>query len=81
MPARFLLAAFILCHLGTIIRNRTRQLDLFPRKRGIRLPCFEFVLELADLFILAAVRPRHGQKKEMRRRLKAIRSCCFLYDP
>ena len=78
---QLLLAAFILFNLGAIIRNRIRQPDLFPRKRGIRLPCFEFVLELADLFILAAVHPRHGQKTEMRRRLKAIRSCCFIYDP
>jgi len=76
-----LLAAFILFNLSATIRNRISQPDLFPRKRGIGLPCFEFILELADLFILAAVRPNHGQKTEMRRRLKAIRSCCFLYDP
>jgi len=78
---QLLLAGFIFFNLSAIIRNKIRQPDLFPRKRGIRLLCFEFVLDLADLFILAAVRPKHGQKTEMRRRLKAIRSCCFLYDP
>ncbi len=78
---QLLLAAFIFLNLSAIVRNRIKQPDLFPRKRGIRLPCFEFVLELADLFIPAAARPRHGQKTEMRRRLKAIRSCCFVYDP
>jgi len=78
---QLLIAAFILFNLSAIIRNRVSQPELFPRKRGIRLPCFEFVLQLADLFILAAMRPRHGHKTQMRRRLKAIRSCCFLYDP
>jgi len=78
---QLLLAAFIFFNLSAIVRNRIKQPDLFPRKRGVRVPCFEFVLELADLFILAAVRPRRGQKTEMRRRLKAIRSCCFVYDP
>lgn len=78
---QLLLAAFIFFNIGAIIRNRIKQPDLFPRKRGVRLPCFEFVLELADLFILAAVCPSHGQKTDMRRRLKAIRACCFVYDP
>lgn len=78
---QLLLAAFIFFNIGSIIRNRIKQPDLFPRKRGVRLPCFEFVLELADLFILAAVCPSHGQKTDMRRRLKAIGACCFVYDP
>ena len=78
---QLLLAAFIFFNLSAIVRNRIRQPDLFPRKRGIRLPCFEFALELADLFILAAVCPQRGQKREMKRRLKAIRGCCFIYDP
>ena len=78
---QLLLAAFIFFNIGAIIRNRIKQPDLFPLKRGVRLPCFEFVLELADLFILAAVCPSHGQKTDMRRRLKAIRACCFVYDP
>lgn len=78
---QLLLAAFVFFNISAIVRNRIRQPDLFPRKGGIRLPCFEFVLELADLFILAAVRPRHGEITDMRRRLRAIRSCCFLYDP
>ena len=78
---QLLLAAFILFNLSAIVRNRIKQPDLFPRKRGVRLPCFEFVPELADLFILAAVCPQQGQKREMKRRLKAIRSCCFIYDP
>ncbi len=78
---QLLLAAFVFFNLSAIVRNRIRQPDLFPRKRGVRLPCFDFVLELADLFILAAVRTRHGQNTDMRRRLAAIRSCTFLYDP
>jgi len=78
---QLLLAAIIFFNLSAIIRNKIKQPELFPRKRGVKLPCFEFVLELADLFLLAAIRPRHGQNREMRRSLRAIRACCFLYDP
>jgi hypothetical protein len=78
---QLLLAAVILFNLSAMIRNAVKRPELFPRKRGVQLPCFEFVLELADVFILAAVCPQRGQKTQMKRRLKAIRGCCFLYDP
>jgi hypothetical protein len=78
---QLLLAAFILFNIGAIVRNRIRQPELFPAKRGVRLPCFEFVLELADVYVLDMVCPRHGRKTEMKRRLKAIQGCVFLYDP
>ena len=78
---QLIFGAIIFFNFSAIVRNKIKRPDLFPRKRGIKLPCFEFILELADFFVLAAVQPKRGQKTEMKRRLKAMQSCCFLYDP
>lgn len=78
---QLLLAAFIFFNLCAIIRNRIKQPKLYPQKKGILLPCFEFVMELADLFIRDAIFPTRGNKTQMRKRLKAIRACSFIYDP
>lgn len=78
---QLLLAACIFFNMSTVIRNRIRHPKIYPEKRGIRIPCFAFIMELADAFISAAIFPKYGSKTEMRRRLKAIRACSFLYDP
>jgi hypothetical protein len=78
---QLLLAAIIYFNLSAIIRNQVRSPHLFPCKKGIRLHCFSFVLELADSFIRAALKPWFGMVTQLKRMLRAIRHCWFLYDP
>ncbi len=78
---QLILAAIVYFNLSAIIRNRVGALQLFPRKKGIKLHCFAFVLELADSFIRAALKPWRGMVTLLTKRLRAIRNCWFLYDP
>jgi len=73
--------AIIFYNLSAVIRSKLRLPRLFPEKEKIKVHCFEFILELAELFFLAAFRPRRGQMTEMKRRLRAMRHCWFLYEP
>ena len=78
---QLLLAAIVYFNLSAIIRNTAGSLQLFPRKKNIKVLCFSFVLELADSFIRAAMKAWHGMITQLRQLLHAIRNCWFLYDP
>ena len=78
---QLLWAAVMLFNLAGIIRNRLRCPELFPPKAKIRIHCFAFILELSEAFLLAVIFARHGQKADIRRRLKAMRNCWFVYEP
>ena len=78
---QLLLAAIVYFNLSAIIRNTAGSLQLFPRKKNIKVLCFSFVLELAVSFIRAAVKAWRGMITQLRQMLHAIRNCWFLYDP
>ena len=78
---QLLWAAVLFFNLGGIIRNRLKCPGLFPLKAQVRVHCFAFILELAEGFLLAAIFPRYGHKTDLRRRLRAMANCWFLYEP
>lgn len=78
---QLLWAAVMLFNLGGIIRNRLKCPELFPTKAKVKLHCFAFILDQSEPFLLAVIFPRHGQKTDRRRRLRAMRNCWFLYEP
>jgi hypothetical protein len=78
---QLLWAAVMVFNLAAMIRNRIKCPELFPPKAKIRIPCFTFILDLAEHFLLAVFSPRHGQKAGLVRFLQAMRNCWFLYDP
>jgi len=78
---QLLWAAIILFNLSCIIRNTLKLPSLFPEKEKVKIYCFEYILQLSELFFLAAIKLVKGMKKEMIRRLKVMKQCWFFYQP
>lgn len=78
---QLLWGAVMLFNLAGIIRNRLKCPELFPAKAKVRILCFAFILEQSEGFLLAVLFPRRGQMTDLRRRLRAMRNCWFLYEP
>ncbi len=78
---QLLWAAIMLYNLGGMIRNHLQSPALFPRKAQVRIHCFAFILEQTEPFLMAVLFPRRGRRTDLRHRLRAMRGCCFLYDP
>lgn len=78
---QLLFAAIVLFNLSAALRNRIRRPSLLPEKAGIKLHCFTLCIELAHLFLRAALSPQHGIRKKMDLGLRTIRGCWFIYKP
>jgi len=78
---QLLWGAIILYNLSATIRNKLKCPTLFPDKEKVKIYCFEFIIQLSELFFLAATGVVTRCKEEIRRRLRAMRNCWFLYAP
>ncbi len=78
---QLLWGAIILYNLSATIRNKLKCPTLFPDKEKVTIYCFEFIIQQSELFFLAATKCVNRYKEEIRRRLRAMRNCWFLYEP
>lgn len=78
---QLLWGTIILFNLCCIIRNSLKSPTLFPERSHTKMYCFEFIVELADVFFIVAIKHAPGLIKEVKRRLKAMKNCWFLYQP
>jgi len=78
---QLLWGAIILFNLSAMIRNNLKCPTLFPEKEKVKIYCFEFIIQLSEFFFLAATGIVCRYKEEIRRRLRAMRNCWFLYEP
>ena len=78
---QLLWGAIILYNLSATIRNKLKCPTLFPDKEKVKIYCFEFIIQLSELFFLAATGIVNRCKEEIRRRMQAMRNCWFLYEP
>ena len=78
---QLLWGAIILFSLSAMIRNNLKYPTLFPKKEKVKIYCFEFIIQLSEFFFLAATGIVYRYKEKIRRRLRAMRNCWFLYEP